>query len=159
MIYRSLLWFLLYIAFIYLTTGFVFTTAIPRLIILYVWILSTLYSIVLRVIILRVMNSLYAHGILRRKKILILHSDSITPYTLRHHPSIEYISISNTNPTIAYTMIRERSVDTVLSMLGKGDVESREEIVRLCEIYGVSYAYPKILPHVYELPKVDTFIG
>lgn len=44
-------------------------------------------------------------------------------------------------------------------MLGKKETKNTLEIIRLCEIYGISYAYPKILPHVYELPRHDTFIG
>jgi len=43
-------------------------------------------------------------------------------------------------------------------MLWKKETKNTLEISKLCEIYGISYAYPKILPHVYELPKKDTFI-
>jgi len=44
-------------------------------------------------------------------------------------------------------------------MLGKKETKNTLEIIKLCEIYGISYAYPKILPHVYELPRHDAFIG
>ena len=58
-IIRSSLWFLLYIGFIYLSTGFLFAQEIPRLIILYVWILSTVFSITLRIVIKMTMRELY----------------------------------------------------------------------------------------------------
>ncbi len=118
-IYRSFLWFFLYIAFVYLTTGFIFSSAIPRLIIIYVWILSTLYSIILRIVLLRMMNHLYSLGILTRKKILVLQSGKTTPYILRTHPSLEYISMSGDDHPTIHTMIREKKIDTILSMLGK----------------------------------------
>ena len=55
-------------------------------------------------------------------------------------------------------MIRERRIDAVLSTLGKKETKNTLEIIKLCEIYGISYAYPKILPYVYELPRKDSFI-
>ena len=158
-IYRSFLWFFLYIAFIYLTSGFIFSGTVPRLIIIYVWIFSTLYSILLRIILLRVMNVLYHLGKLPRKKILVIRSEKETPYILIEHPSLEYMYASSKSFPAIYALIREKKVDTILSMLGKWDTQEIEEMVKLCEIYGISYAYPKILPHVYELPKHDTFIG
>ena len=47
----SFFWFFIYIGFIYLTTGFLFTHDIPRLIVLYTYIISTIFSITIRYII------------------------------------------------------------------------------------------------------------
>ena len=43
-------------------------------------------------------------------------------------------------------------------MDGGKSIENISSLIELCEIYGMSYAYPKILPQVFELPKKDTFI-
>ncbi len=56
---KSTLWFFLYIGFIYLTTGFLFQKEIPRLIVIYVWIFSTLYSLLLRIGLERFSEFLY----------------------------------------------------------------------------------------------------
>lgn len=56
---QSFLWFFLYIGFVYLTTNFIFQKEIPRLIIIYVWILSTLFSITLRIAIHTLMSIMY----------------------------------------------------------------------------------------------------
>ena len=148
-----------YIGFVYLSTGFLFEKEIPRLIILYVWIFSTLYSIIIRLTLVSIMNHLYEHGVLRKKRILILSSTEETPYTFSSHPSIEYLSLRATESEEIFALIREKKIDSILSILGKNETKKTLEIIKLCEIYGISYAYPKILPHVYELPKHDTFIG
>lgn len=158
-IHRSFLWFMTYIGFVYLSTGFLFEHEIPRLIIVYVWILSTLYSIIIRLMLISIMNSLYRNGRLRKKRILVLQSKEETPYVLTSHPSVEYISLRAREYSDIFVSIREQKIDAVLSMLGKNETKNTLEIIKLCEIYGISYAYPKILPHIYELPKHDTFIG
>ena len=56
---HSFLWFFLYIGFVYLTTNFIFQKEIPRLIIIYVWILATIFSISLRILIHTLMGILY----------------------------------------------------------------------------------------------------
>lgn len=56
---QSILWFFIYIGFVYLSTGFLFEKEIPRLIILYVWIFSTTYSVILRLSLAAIMNLLY----------------------------------------------------------------------------------------------------
>lgn len=155
---RSFLWFFLYIAFVYLSTGFIFEHEIPRLIIIYVWIFSTLYSLLIRICVHMTMNWFYQKGVLSKKKILVIESGEESPYILTEHPSIEYIYQSARNYGDIFTLIREKKIDTVLSILGKKETRETLEIIKLCEIYGVSYAYPKILPYVYELPRRDTFI-
>lgn len=156
---KSILWFFIYIGFVYLSTGFLFEKEIPRLIIIYVWIFSTLYSILIRVSGVAIINTLYSKWILQKKKILIIETSEENPYRLMDHPSIEYIRVDATKYGEIFRLIREKWVDAVLSMLGKKETKNTLEIIKLCEIYGISYAYPKILPHVYELPRHDTFIG
>ncbi|MDD2693974.1 MAG: exopolysaccharide biosynthesis polyprenyl glycosylphosphotransferase [Candidatus Gracilibacteria bacterium] len=156
---RSFLWFLIYIGFVYLSTGFLFEKEIPRLIIFYVWFFSTLYSILIRLTGIGILNTLYQKNILSKKRILVIETKEENPYQLTPHPSIEYISIDASRYADIYSMIREKKVDAVLSMLGKRETKNTIEIIKLCEIYGISYAYPKILPHVYELPRQDAFIG
>lgn len=158
-IYRSMIWFFFYIGFVYLTTGYLFDQAIPRLIILYVWIFSTVYSIFLRLILDIIVRKLYEKGLLSKRKILIINTSKQNSYTLTEHPSIKYIyrEYLESEEEIM-NLIRQRKVDTVVTMDGGKSIENISSLIELCEIYGMSYAYPKILPQVFELPKKDTFI-
>ena len=155
---QSILWFFIYIGFVYLSTGFLFEKEIPRLIILYVWVFSTIYSVILRLSLAAIMNLLYERWILPRKKILVIVPKEWESYTLLPHPSIEYIYQDASQYGAIFRSIREKSVDAVLSLLWKNETKKTLEVIKLCEIYGISYSYPKILPSVLELPKRDTII-
>jgi exopolysaccharide biosynthesis polyprenyl glycosylphosphotransferase len=158
-IYRSIIWFFFYIGFVYLTTGYIFDQAIPRLIIVYVWIFSTLYSIFLRLILDIIVRYLHGGNLLSKRKILIINASKQNSYILSEHPSINYIyRESAQDEEEIMHLIREKKVDTVITMDGGKNIGNIQSLIQLCEIYGVSYAYPKILPQVFELPKRDTFI-
>ncbi len=55
----SFFWFFIYIGFIYLSTGFLFVHEIPRLIILYTYIVATIFSLLIRYTIYSIYSILY----------------------------------------------------------------------------------------------------
>jgi hypothetical protein len=56
----SFFWFFVYIGFVYLSTGFIFAHEIPRLIILYAYIISTIFSLIIRYTIHSIYTILYS---------------------------------------------------------------------------------------------------
>ena len=156
-IWRSSIWFLLYIGFVYLSLWFLFEREIPRLIILYVWIFSALYSIILRKCIYTLMGILYTYGYMERDTILILDSAHI--YDIPESIYLRYISLSWKEKDTIYTLIRHRQIDTLLMIDHEKEEGYMSEIVKLCNIYGVHFAYPRILSYVQGISQHDTFIG
>lgn len=68
----SFFWFFVYIGFVYLSTGFIFTKEIPRLIILYAYMISTLFSVIIRYSIYTLYSILYTSETLKKETILII---------------------------------------------------------------------------------------
>lgn len=155
---RSTLWFFLYIWFVYLSTGFLFQKEIPRLIIIYVWIFSTIFSVFNRSIIYTLMGIWYKKWYLKKKQILVIWEDTIEWHRLEKTAFIHFIFHKSENIEEIHTLIREKKVETVLSLYGDQNKEI-QEIVELCAIYGITFAYPQILPYLYDRPKHDGFIG
>lgn len=151
------LWFLFYVAFVYLSIGFIFVREIPRLIIGYVWILSTLFAISIRIALYTLMSILYSKRILSQTRILVIDS-SDHQYSLKKNISSEYTYINSTSIDEIYSLIREKKVDIVLS-LTQIDELSLKEIIRLCSIYWVSYSYPRIPQYVYDISHQEGFIA
>ena len=158
-IWRSSIWFLLYIGFVYLSSWFLFSREIPRLIILYVWVLSTIFSIFIRTIFYTVMGILYSRGILEKNKILIIGTWETENYTFTKSVYTEYLHIESYDRDRVSLLIREKEVDTVLFLDHDTSGSDMQEVVRLCTIYGIGFAYPKILSYVSDISRHDTFIG
>ena len=57
-----------------------------------------------------------------------------------------------------HTLIREKKVEKVLLLDGKIPEDQKNSLISLCSIYGVRFAYPKILPQVHDISKSDIFI-
>ncbi len=157
-IIRSSLWFFFYIGFIYLSTGFLFQREIPRLIILYVWILATVFSITLRITIKMTMRELYNRWYLEKKNILILLEKDKNEYSISIDADAVYKCISTEDREEIYSLIREKKVDKILLLDGRISEDQKNELITLCSIYWVRFAYPKILPQVYDISRSDTFI-
>ena len=68
----SFFWFFVYIGFVYLSTGFVFAKEIPRLIILYAYVISTLFSVIIRYSIYTIYSILYIRETLKKETILVI---------------------------------------------------------------------------------------
>ena len=71
----SFFWFFIYIGFIYLSTGFIFEKEIPRLIILYTYIIATIISITIRIIVYTTYSILFKKNYLKKESILVISDD------------------------------------------------------------------------------------
>lgn len=156
---NSILWFFLYIGFVYLTTNFVFQKEIPRLIIIYVWVFATIFSVVLRIGIHTLMGILYEKKYIEKRSILVITDDTKNPYQIEKTPGCHYIFHSLAEGESIHTRIRKQSIDTVFFLGGEHTSHEIQEIIKLAAIYGVTFAYPKILPSLYSRPKHESFIG
>jgi lipopolysaccharide/colanic/teichoic acid biosynthesis glycosyltransferase len=139
---------------VYLSLGFIFAREIPRLIILYVWILATSASLFIRISIHTLMGILYSYGKIRKSVILVIWAHG----SLDEYDSTEYLYMEYGDMGEIQDQIRMRNIDTVLC-LDMSDQDAVWAIVKLCTIYGIPFAYPKILPSVYDISRRDTFIG
>jgi exopolysaccharide biosynthesis polyprenyl glycosylphosphotransferase len=155
-IIRSGIWFIMYIGFVYLSTGFLFSKEIPRLIIGYVYILSTIFSILLRVWIYFFIKFLYKKNILPKQKVLIIGSKD--DELLREDKSTVYTYILPSEIDKIEHKIRNGDINRVL-LLWQLDEPHKIKIIKLCSIYAVSFAYPKILPEVYGISQKENFIA
>ena len=154
---RSAIWFLFYIAFVYLSTWFLFTKEIPRLIIGYVWILSALYAILLRVIIYTLMSILYKYKYISKNRALIIEGENPEKYSLEDDGTTIYIYESVQNQAKIHDIIRSWNIDMVLS-LAHMDENQSTELIKLCSIYGIEYSYPRIPQYVHHITRSDGFV-
>jgi FlaA1/EpsC-like NDP-sugar epimerase len=94
----SVYWFFIYIAILYLSLGFFYTAPIPRLIVLFSIILSTILVIFERGILDRIEINLIQNGILEKTKILLIlrsRDDDIVE-TIRESAIYEILGYTNT---------------------------------------------------------------
>jgi exopolysaccharide biosynthesis polyprenyl glycosylphosphotransferase len=152
------MWFLFYVAFVYLTTGFLFTREIPRLIIGYVWLWSTFFAIMLRIWVYTLMGILYKYNYISKNRILVLTDEAKKTYTLENHAATEYLYENPDSREKILDTIRSGKIDTVLSLSHMSE-EMTTDIVELCSIYGVTFSYPRIPQYVYDITRNNSFIG
>lgn len=156
-IVRSSMWFIFYVAFVYLTTGFIFVREIPRLIIGYVYVFSTLYAILLRYIVYTTMGILYSYGYISKNQVLVIEWEKKNIYHLEEEKWLQYIHIGANESEKISDIIRKKWVDTVLLMADMDEWEI-SKIIELCSIYGVTFSYPSIPQYVYSISREDGFI-
>ncbi len=141
----SFFWFLFYLSFVYLSTGFLFKKEIPRLIIIYVYILSTIGSLLIRTIWYNVFSYLYKKDYLQKRKILVIGKKEESESILIHDPTASLLYLDVWEKTEIKESIRKREIDTILS-LNYTNIKNLEEIIELARVYGISFVYPKIIP-------------
>ncbi len=141
----SFFWFLFYLSFVYLSTGFLFKKEIPRLIIIYVYILSTIGSLLIRTIWYNVFSYLYKKDYLQKRKILVIGKKEESESILIHDPTASLLYLDVWEKTEIKENIRKREIDTILS-LKHTNIKNLEEIIELARVYGISFVYPKIIP-------------
>ena len=155
---HSFLWFFLYIGFVYLTTNFIFQKEIPRLIIIYVWILATIFSIGLRICIHTIMGIFYKKWYIEKRRIFVLTDEKKSPYTLEENAFCQYYFFTENEKEKIYESIRKKEVDTVFAIGWEKESDFMNNIIKLTTIYGVTFSYPKVLPSLYSRPKHESFI-
>jgi lipopolysaccharide/colanic/teichoic acid biosynthesis glycosyltransferase len=153
------IWFLAYITFVYFSIGLVFEREIPRLIIIYVTILSGTGVVIVRSLRSLIYDILYRQGILEKNTIAIIRwSDD----PLLGDPSVgniyQVFDISDLSGL--RDLIRMRQIDSVISMISTLENRDIREIYELTQIYGISFGYPKVLPGIdVSITRRDRFVG
>lgn len=157
----SFLWFFIYIGFVYMTTGFLFSKEIPRLIIIYTYILSTLFSILIRVWVYTVWSILYKKDFLKKKKILVLTSHINDPSNLiipTIHPACEYTCMSLQENHAIESIIRTKNTDAILLLKGTYTDPVTKPLLDLAGIYGIPCTYPQIQPYTEHFSQRALFL-
>lgn len=136
----SFFWFFIYIGFIYLTTGFLFTHDIPRLIVLYTYIISTIFSITIRYIIYTLYSILYKKWKIKRQDILVIYSWT-WEWSLSDTEFYWYIYKNISEIESIEKFIREKMVSSIICFSNNENIWT---IFSLAKIYGIPLMYPKI---------------
>ncbi len=155
----SFLWLIVYMSFVYVSTGFIFSKEIPRLIIFYVYIFSTFFSVFLRIFIHTGMGILYTKWYIWKNTTIVLYTDWEMPQ-IEDDEKIEYIFfhlIKDKKKVI--DKIRNRNIQSIISFAYDRENTALREIISLSRIYGISFSYPKYLPENEYFSKREWFIG
>jgi lipopolysaccharide/colanic/teichoic acid biosynthesis glycosyltransferase len=99
---------------------------------------------------------LYRKNILPKQKVLVIGNKD--DELLREDASTNYTYISPKEIDTIETTIRNWNLSRVL-LLWQLDEIHKIKIIKLCSIYAVSFAYPKILPEVYGISQKENFIA
>ncbi len=151
----SFFWFFVYIGFIYLSTGFIFAHEIPRLIILYAYIIATIFSVIIRYILYTLYSILYRVWKIKKEPILVITNVENKWEILENNCySYQYIQSTDTN-TIEHT-IRSEQLAYIIYL---GDMDDIGSIATLAKIYGISLTYPRISHHIPLSASRESWIG
>lgn len=177
----AFLWILLYIGFVYLATGFIFHKEIPRLIILFGWIITLVLSVWFRIIYHYAYKKILTHWKFDPQVLVVItdnpDSESVDIIRKSDAYSIKYIIANNPEsykPNSPYefrtytnllTLIRTRSIDEILYIDGNFTTSQIQELIHLSKIYWIVFAYTtnifKTEPlfqhatHIHSLPVIE----
>ena len=136
----SFFWFLIYIWFIYLTTGFLFIKEIPRLIVFYTYILATTFSITIRYSVYTLYGILYKKWKIKKELILVINNaKNNTKFSKNDIYKYTYVDPKNTK--YIESIIREKEISSIIYL---GEHSKVWNIFNLAKIYGIPIMYPKI---------------
>lgn len=156
----SFIWFFVYIGVVYLSQGFIFFKEIPRLIIFYTLIFGTFFSIVFRGLVHILWHFLHSKNIFQKQKILLVqeNKNDDLPFVMDFSEVIyERADIYEVNHI--ENMVRSGEIDAIL-VVSKNIFEKKfEPILSLARIYGVSCAYPRIMPDMRHFSQEEIFVG
>lgn len=143
----------------YFTTGFLFSKEIPRLIVLYTFVLLVLFSLSIRSIRSLLLKKIQAKHILHLPKFLIIYEGEIDEarrlIDLERYRCqfFELSDVQNIDKTF-----RERSVDGVILAINNPH-KNTDFIFKQGKIYGIPCMYPQVLPHMKHFSRRERFIG
>lgn len=153
----SFIWFVAYMSFVYLSIGFLFDKELPRLIILYTYIFSTVFSVLIRIMRYALYSILYARWHIKKNTAIVIYAKESERYELESSNTSEYIYLSTNERESIHSMIRDGQVDTIISLAENTTTKIIREIISLARIYGIPFVYPKLLPWVEHLRPRETF--
>lgn len=153
-------WFFVYIGFVYLTTGFLFSKEIPRLIILYTAVLATISVLIFRAILHSIWNIAYRKGFLPQKNILIIQENTDDDYGIFDMKNSRGHFLTHTLEEFEtyLDLIRNRSIDAIMFTSGNTTHPLIEKVLLLARIYGIPCTYPQILPHLRRFHQQNIFL-
>lgn len=158
----SFFWFLIYIGFVYLTTGFLFSKEIPRLIIFYSLFFGIFFSIIIRSIFHFIWKFLHSKNYLYKRRILVLNNENESEKNFllnQNDNSVEYFFDENQNLATIESLMRKWKIDAILIISGDYSNNFFQPIISLAKIYGISCVYPQISPNMKHFKKIDTFLA
>jgi hypothetical protein len=126
---------------VYLSTGFIFDKEIPRLIILYAYIISTLFSLIIRYSIYTLYSILSRKHLIKKETVLII--DTSSEWLLQDLPDIDIVHLDSYQKTEIEDLIRSGRLSKIISV---GDPSEASGIFALARVYGISFCYPKVSP-------------
>lgn len=136
----SFLWFFIYIGFVYLARGFIFSTEIPRLIIFYTYIIATTLSICIRYSIYTLYSILYSRETIEKESILVITTqENVTEISENNCYTYKYIDA--TEKYLIESIIRTEKLEYIIYLSNHSDLGY---IFNLARIYGIPLMYPKI---------------
>jgi lipopolysaccharide/colanic/teichoic acid biosynthesis glycosyltransferase len=137
----SFFWFFVYIGFVYLSTGFIFKNEIPRLIILYAYVISTVFSVIIRYTIYTIYSILSKNGVIQKEIILIIgESPEWLPQDIS---DTHIIYLRYDQKEEIEDLIRSGTLHKIISI---GDPSEASSVFALARVYGVLFCYPKVSP-------------
>lgn len=166
----SIYWFFIYIAILYLSIGFFYTEQIPRLVVFFSVIISTLFVILERSILDRFEIFLIQRWILGKTKILLIlrtpQEDILE--TINESGMYQIVGYAHTkhipDMPISYiwwseaiiSLLQEHILDEILIVQNDFSREETQEIFEYARIYGVRYRY---IANTFETTKINTEIS
>lgn len=151
----SFFWFFIYIGFVYLARGWVFVTEIPRLIILYTYIIATTISILVRFSIYTLYSILYTKRMITRETILAITTEE-NRSEIAEDSYYNYRYIDPREVDQIESIIRTESIEYIIYL---GEHSELGNIFTLARIYWVPLMYPKISRHTPLSSARENWIG
>lgn len=166
----SIYWFFIYVAILYLSIGFLYTDQIPRLIVLFSVIITTVFVILERGILDKIETFLIQRWILGKTKILLIlrtkQEDIIE--TIQENPMYQILWYGHIEQIpkldILYigwvseiiSAMQKYAIDEILIIQSDFSREKTQEIFEYARIYGVRYRY---IANTFETTKINTEIS
>lgn len=153
-------WFFVYIGFVYLTQGFLFSKEIPRLIIFHTLILWVVFSLIFRSIILYFWNFFAKKNIFTKLQILVIRSQKNEEILFETEKSdCEYIFADISEVNRIEHIIRKKPIYAIVLTSGEFSDVKLQGVIHLAKIYGIVCAHPRIMPHMKHFSKEETFLA
>lgn len=142
----SFIWAIIFIFIVYLWNGYVFTKEIPRLIILYVFVFSIVYTVLIRSIFYSLRQQFIRKNSAFKRRFIVITKWSHFEKYFRDTDtdSFTYMILSQKNQIL--DTIREGKIRWIINMTWAQKDATIQEILTLTRVYGIAFIYPKFLP-------------
>lgn len=169
----SIYWFFFYSAFIYFSKDFVYTLNIPRLVVIFTFILWTLFVILNRIVLNSIQNLLLRKGSLSKRKIIFISNKRKNEiidifkdlWATNVYEFSGYVNKSDIrDKSLKYIwwikdlkkLFEKRKVDEILFIDSDFDEEEKFEIYEYSKIYWVRYRY---VTNYFDVTKTNTEVS